>query len=101
MFVLVTSTYPHDKAIEVGKAFIKTLETPLPSFVKFTVYVTSTELGIKGYVLYEIEDKKLAEGIREVIKRQVAYHNIVGYRWNIETLLTAEEALPLVGLAPP
>ena len=101
MFVMVTSTYPHDKAIEVGKAFIKTLETPLPSFVKFTVYVCSTELGIKGYVLYEIEDAKLAEGLREVVKRHVTYQNIAGYRWKVETLLTAEEALPLVGLAPP
>ena len=98
MFVMVISTYPHDKATEVGKAFIKNMENPLPSFVKFVVYVTSTELGIKGYVLYEIEDEKLAEGIREVVKRHVTYQNIVGYRWNIETLLTAEEALPMIGL---
>ena len=101
MFFMLTSTYPLDKAIEAGKTFIKGMETPLPSFVKLTVYLTSTELGIKGYSLFEIEDGKLAEGIREVIKRQVAFHKIVGYKWKVETLLTAEEALPLVGLAPP
>lgn len=73
MFVMVTSTYPPDKGTEIGKAFIKNMETPLPSFVKFTVYVCSTEIGIKGYVLYEIEDEKLAEGLREVVRRHVTY----------------------------
>jgi len=100
MFVLVTATYPPDKAIEVAKAFIKLMETPLPSFVNYTVYTTTSEVGIKAYGLFEIENRKLAEGIMEVIKRHVPYHDIVGYRWKMEILLTVEEALPFVGLAP-
>ena len=100
MFVMTTMTYPLDKVTEVGKTFTKL--PPRPPFInRVGLYVISTELGIKAYGLYEIEDEKLAEGLRETVKRLSNYKDIVGFRFKIETLLTAEEAMSLVGLAPP
>lgn len=94
---MATTTYPPDKATEMLKIFTKL--PPRPSFIKRVgLYTNSTELGIKAYGIYEIEDEKLAEGIREMVKRLSSYKDVVGCRFKIETLLTTEEVLPLLGL---
>jgi len=101
MFVMVTHTYPLDKATEVGKAFTK-LPPRSPFIKRVGLYsILSTELGVKNYGLYEIEDEKLAEGLREMTKRLLNYKDVVGFGFKIEPLLTPEEALPFLGLAPP
>jgi hypothetical protein len=98
---MVTMTYPPDKATEIGKTFMGLPK--LPSFVKLVhVLLTAAgESGIKSYTLYEIENKKAYEGLMAIGNRYVLYNNIDGFRYRLEPLVTAEEALPMLGLTPP
>ena len=99
MFVMVTSTYPTKSSVQVGKVAVETLAKAPPPYVKrLGPYVTAGGDGIKAYTLYEIEKGHVEEGIVEVTKRMVPYFSIEGYKYTLETLLTAEEALPLIGL---
>jgi len=96
---MVTTTYPTKSAVQVGKVAVKVLaEAPPPYVKRLGPYVAAGGDGIKGYTLYEIERGHVEEGIKEVTKRMVPFFSIEGYKYTLETLLTVEEALPLVGL---
>jgi len=102
--ILATVWFPGDKATEVGKIVVKALSSPM-KFAKRTgeaPYVTSTEAGIKGVTIYEIEDEKLAEGLREIERYYVQLSNAIpGYRWQLEHMLAGVEALSMLGLKAP
>ena len=102
MFVMLTSGYPPDKMTEIFKIFIKARqETSLSAFIKRVgIWGGNTELGTKNYVLYEIEDENLAEGLREINRFQVPLLSVKGYWYKIETLTTVEEALTWLGFDP-
>jgi len=96
---MVTSTYPTKSAVQMGKVAVEILAKAPPPYVKrLGPYVTAGGDGIKVYTLWDIEKGHLEEGIKEVTKRMVPYFSIEGYKYTLETLLTVEEALPLIGL---
>ena len=99
MFFMVTQTYPTKSTAQVGKVGVGMLAKALPPYVKrLGVYIAAGGDGMKTYVLYEIEKGQVEEGIKELNKRMVAYFNIEGWKYTIEPLMSAEEALPLIGL---
>jgi len=99
---MIVSTYPPNKGTEVGKAFIQGAAKKVPPFMKrIEVYNTSCDEGIRAYAIWEIQDEKAADGIRELTNRMVPYTQIEGYRWRLELLMKVSETLPLLGLAPP
>ncbi len=49
----------------------------------------------------EIEEGKLEEALGLVTKRMVEYFGIEGYKYKLETLMTLEDAMPMMGLAMP
>jgi hypothetical protein len=102
--VLVTVWFPGDKAIEVGKILVKSLATPF-KFVKRVgeaPYATGTEAGMKAVTIYDIEDEKLGDGLREIARYLLQFvTSIPGYRYQIEVLATGVEALSMVGLKAP
>jgi len=99
-FVLLTMTYPNDKATELGKKYLELVKTPPPSYVKIEHIFAATDpiYGIKGYVLYEIEEDKLFKGLKEIAKRMGTFRDIEGWKYNIEPLLETKDALSLIGL---
>ena len=100
-FVLLTMTYPNDKAQELGKKYLELIKSPPPSYLKISHIFAATDplYGIKGYVLYEIEDDKLFDGIKTIGKRMGAFRDIKGWKYNVEPLLEVKDALSLIGLA--
>jgi hypothetical protein len=100
MFIVGTVTYPPDKSVQVAKKFIKATEKPLPSFVK-RLHVLSGSggaLGMKVLGIYEVDDAKVKEGIKEINKYYVQFFDIDGFRYNVEVMLPAAEAVPLLGI---
>jgi len=95
-YFLATATFPPHKATEVGKAFPNTPK--LPDFVKTLFIFIVPSSDIKSYALYEIPDDKAHEGYIALTKRMTGYFGIEGYKFTIEPLLTANEALALIGL---
>jgi len=101
MFFMVTATYPPDKLAEVVQTFRKGLEVPLPALLKRLHVLTpggAGELGIKSYSIFEADKGSEYDALVELTKRMARFNNIEGYRYEIESLLTAEEAIPLLGL---
>lgn len=102
MHLMIKSVYPPDKAVEVGKVFVKAVGKPLPSGVKrIESYAVVTEQGIETYTIYRIKDEKYVEGIKEMQARLIGFHDIVGFRYRMTPVMTAAEALPLIQIEPP
>jgi len=100
---MLTVTYPPDKAVEFTKGLIESLKTPLPPFIKRWHMLTTVagEPGLKGYGIYEVEVGREHEAFQEIVKRMISLHSIEGLRYQIEPAMTAEEAIPLLGLEMP
>ena len=99
MFVMLTMIWPTKSSAEVGKVAVESLAKALPPYMeRLGPYIAAGGDGLKGYSLYEIEKGHVQEGILEVTKRMVPYFSIEGYKYTIEPLSTAEEALSLIGL---
>ncbi len=99
MFFMVIETWPTKSSVETGKVAVGTLSKALPPYVKrLGLYVTPGGDGIKAYNLYEVEKGHEDEGYKELMKEEVPFFSIEGYKFTVEPLLSVEEALPLVGL---
>ena len=101
--IMVTTWYPPDKAIEVAKKFLEVLQKfPQESFEKsWLAGVKSDEDGVKTVTLTEIERGKLEEAMILTARREAEYIGIEGYGFKMETLMTFEDALPIIGLEMP
>lgn len=96
--ILVTEWIPPDKGAEVAKLYPKIAQKPLKNLKRVgnSPYATTTEAGIKAIGIYEVEDAKLADGIKEALTRRSPYMSIPGYRLQVEVLSTVAEAIALV-----
>ena len=103
VLIMVTSWYPPDKTTEAAKKFLEVMQKyPQESFEKPLVgAVKADKDGIKNIWIEEIEKGKYEEALNLVSRRLVEYFGIEGYRYTIETLLTFEEAMPMIGLEMP
>ncbi len=95
---MVIFTYPPEKAKEVGEAFISGKAPDLPDFVNRIHLFVVMDVDIKTYAIYKVQDENSHEGLVAITKRFTGYFDIKGAKFKIEPLLTAEEALPLIGL---
>jgi len=101
MFVMMTVTYPPDKTVEVAKRYLKAQqENPLPAFIKTvgTFVKSSLEAGLMTIGIYELEAGKENEGLQELSRSMVPFFDIEGFRYRIETVMSVEEAIPMLGL---
>ncbi len=99
MYIVTNSTYPLTSAKAVATLFNKTTQEPAPSYIKRKNTLTTTGgVGIKVISIFEVEDAKLADGIKDITKNYVQYYEIEGFSYTLEPMLTAEEAIPLLGL---
>jgi hypothetical protein len=102
MFYMLTDTYPNNKTKEVVEAFRKSMAEPMPPFLRRVHVLVSFgvgEPGQRGYTIYEVDKGKEYDGLAE-LQRRLASHffGIEGYKYEIEPVFTAEEAIPLLGL---
>ena len=99
MFFMITTTYPPAKMGEAVQVFRKSLAEPLPSFLKRLHVLTPGgvgEPGIKTYSIFEADKGREYDALIELNRRMGWYNNIEGIGYQIETLLTAEEAIPIL-----
>lgn len=96
MFLVTTSTYPLSRTHEVTARYQKAVATALPSFLK-RIYVLGCagESGHKVLGIYEVADDKVTDGVKELTKYFAQFFDIEGFKYAIEPMLTAQEAIPL------
>ena len=102
MFIMTTVTYPPDKAVKMSKKFIEATAKPFPPFIKPLYRLSNPilDVGYKVHGIYEVDDAKIKEGIIELTKYFFQFNDIEGFRWGYETMLTVQEAIPLLGIKP-
>jgi hypothetical protein len=96
-------SYPNDKAEEIGKVFIK-IGATLPKVLKRVSecpWIYADESGYIAYNIYEVEEGKLFEALKELNRYVANYRHVPGFRYKIKHVLTAKDALPMIGLQPP
>ena len=100
MFLVTTVTYPPEKAVQMAKKFIKATEKPLPSYIKRLHVLTGTggQLGLRVVGIYEVEDAKFKEGLMEISRYFVQFYDVEGFRYDIEPMVSAADAIPLLGI---
>ena len=101
MFIMWTSTYSATKAVEVVQTFRKSLAEPLPSFLKRLHVLTACgvgEPGIRDYLIYEADKGKEYDALAELQRRAAYFFNIEGFKYQIEPVFTADEAIPWLGI---
>lgn len=96
MFFMVTTTFPAEKAVEVGKAFTTGKLPQVPDFVQERNVFIVIEGDIKTYSIYECEDDKVHEGYKAIVERFTGYYEIKGWKHKVEHLLPVKEALPML-----
>jgi tagatose-1,6-bisphosphate aldolase len=97
MFLVTTSSYPLTQANKVTSKFQKAATASLPSFLeRLHTFTTAGGEGIKVLGIYKVDDDKVADGIKELTRYFVEYYDVEGFKYIVETMLTAQEAIPLL-----
>jgi len=104
VLIMMTSWIPPDKVTEAAKKYMEVMQKiPLESFEKPLVLmgVRATKDGMKSITIHEVKKGKYEEALNLTAKRLVEFWGIEGFRYEIETLQSVEEAMPLIGLEMP
>jgi len=102
-YILMRFWWPNDKADEIGKTFLKIAGTLkiCKRVSESPFFITDEYGGSKSYNLFEVEEGKLFEALKELNKYVVNYRHIPGFRFKIEPVMSAKDALPMIGLQTP
>jgi hypothetical protein len=105
MYLIVTSTYPSDKVQIVAKRYLEALSKYPPDKKLATevvpAAVKTTFQGIETIGISEVKKGKLEEAITYIGKMMAMFHDIQGFEYKMETCLTVEEALGMIGMSLP
>ncbi len=61
----------------------------------------ATKEGIKSYVVSEVKEGKYKEAMAYTMETLLFYSEIEGYVYEVETLMSGIEAMPVIGLKMP
>ena len=105
VYIMVTSWFPANKAKEVGKKVIEAASKypPNRTLTKTVLQagLRATKEGIKSYVVSEVKEGKYKEALARANETMLFYADIEGYVYEIETLMSGIEAMPVIGLKMP
>ena len=104
MFLMATTTYPATQTSEVVQKSSESIAEPLPPLLRRLHVLTPGgvgESGMKTYTIYESDHGKEYDALAELTRRYAMLFNIEGFKYQIELLFTATEAIPLIGLQLP
>jgi hypothetical protein len=100
--LIVIAWMPQSRASEIAKVFAKNPSIKGVKRVGKCPYCSPTNRGVRIIDIFEVEDGKVAEAIREITKWEQQYANAVPeFAYSLEPLLTPEEAFVALGMSPP
>jgi hypothetical protein len=104
-YLIIKSTYPSNKATEVGNKYLEAL-SKYPPDEKLAVElvpaaVKTTNQGIEVLGISEVKPGKLEEAITYLGKFMVMFQVIPGFESSMDVYLKVEEAMELLGMSLP
>jgi len=95
---MLTIWYPPNKAIEIGKIYLKQLRK-IPYITKWRGFNTTDGLnGVKQYHLIYTERGKGEEAMAELVKYFLPFFQLEGFLYQSETLMGVSETYNLAGM---
>lgn len=105
VIIMITSWIPFGKEREVGQKYLDvTKKYPMDRSLEKNLVplgVRATKNGIKAFSVTEVKQGKYEEIIKRITEMQLAYSEIEGFKYKVETFLTGVDAMPMVGLRMP
>jgi hypothetical protein len=98
--IVVIMRYPPDKASELGPIAVKVFPT-LPKYIRRvgdSPYCFATESDYMNIVVYEIEDAKVGDAVKEITKYHHQFCAIPGFKWAMYNAIPLKDAMPIIGL---
>ena len=105
-YVFTYSLVPAHKIPESAKLYLKEMKDARPAtraLAKEIIpnAVKATMEGIEVISVHDVKEGKLEEFLNLQQKLMVAYHDIEGYKYNIEVRFKITEALEMIGMKMP
>ena len=104
-YIVTTSLYPTDKAMEAVKKYLETLEKYPPDKTLGTevvpAAVKTTEQGVRAITIFEVKEGKLEKALTRVASEMVVFQSVVGFEYSIDVYFTLPEAMATVGMSLP
>lgn len=100
---MVTATFPSIKQPEAVKYYLKYGRTAFRNakIVGKSPYNAPSSSGTKVYWIFEVEDSRLGEALREIaVFFNTAATTIDGYVWQFEVIVGIDEAIAMAGQQP-
>jgi len=101
MLVMVTGTYPLIRSKEVAEAFLKAMEEPMSYAKSQGMWLAYGGEGANFWMIFELEKGHEKDALRELVKFEFNFYNIEGYKVIFQTVMKPEDAMVLMGMAPP
>ncbi|MFW9999649.1 MAG: hypothetical protein ACFE9Q_00345 [Candidatus Hodarchaeota archaeon] len=105
VLIMTTSWIPYGKEKEVGQKYLAvTKKYPMDRSLENNLVpmgVKATKKGIKVFSVTEAKEGKYEQLLKRITEMQLAYSEIEGFRYKVETFLTGLDAMPMVGLRMP
>lgn len=98
MVIISNVTYPPESTKEIAKRYLKA--PVLPDFLtKRGPYVSSSMTGgINSITFYELENDRLAEGLKVIGESLAIYFGVPGYQYDLKPYFELDEGLNILGL---
>ncbi len=98
MVIISNVSYPPESTKEIAKRYLKA--PVLPDFLnKKGPYVSADKKGgMNSITYYELENEKLAEGLKAIAESLSIYFGVPGYKYDLRPYFELEEGLEILGL---
>ncbi|NOX32738.1 MAG: hypothetical protein GXP56_03225 [Deltaproteobacteria bacterium] len=98
MVIISNVTYPPESTKEVTRRYLKA--PVLPEFLnkKGPFVSASKSSGMNSITFYELDNDRLAEGLRVLGESMAVYFGVPGYKYDLKPFFELEEGLSILGL---
>lgn len=98
MIIISNVTYPPESTKEIARRYLKA--PVLPEFLtKRGPYVSSSMTGgMNSITFYELDNSRLAEGLKAIGESLAIYFGVPGYSYDLKPYFELEEGLAILGL---
>ena len=105
-YVFIYSVFPSNKGKDVAKVYVEEIKNFRPAARGLSKEIISGAIkgtmdGIGSIIVHDIKEGKLEEFLDLQQKAMVPYHDIEGFKYNIEVRAKVTEALEWIGMKMP
>lgn len=101
-YIIARCWYPNHIADQVAKKYLEVMEKyPPDESISKTVIpaaVNATKDGIETITIGQVERQKVGDALNRDVRIMAEFRNIEGFRYEVKSWATVEEALETIGL---